>query len=110
MAEYINREQLLELINEDCKYKNSTNEYTRGCNDVCDWAIKVIKNIPATDVQKVRHGKWIEMERGHYFKCSECRNPIPYRFGWMSYNNVIKNNIYYNYCPNCGARMDGDKK
>ena len=50
MAEYIDREQLLELINEDCKYKNPTNEYTRGCNEVCDWAIKTIKNIPTADV------------------------------------------------------------
>ena len=50
MAEYIDREQLLELINEDCKYQNPTNEYTRGCNEVCDWAIKTIKNIPSADV------------------------------------------------------------
>jgi hypothetical protein len=50
MAEYIDREALLELINEDCKYKNPTNEYTRGCNEVCDWAIKTIKNIPTADV------------------------------------------------------------
>lgn len=50
MAEYIDREALLELINEDCKYKNVTNEYTRGCNEVCDWAIKTIKNIPTEDV------------------------------------------------------------
>ena len=50
MAEYIDREQLLELINEDCKYQNPTNEYTRGCNEVCDWAIKTIKNIPTADV------------------------------------------------------------
>jgi hypothetical protein len=27
-----------------------TNEYTRGCNEVCDWAIKTIKNIPTADV------------------------------------------------------------
>lgn len=50
MAEYIERAALLELINEDCKYKNPTNEYTRGCNEVCDWAIKTIKNIPTADV------------------------------------------------------------
>ena len=50
MAEYIDRKQLLELINEDCKYQNPTNEYTRGCNEVCDWAIKTIKNIPTADV------------------------------------------------------------
>lgn len=50
MAEYIDREALLELINEDCKYKHPTNEYTRGCNDVCEWAIRTIENIPTADV------------------------------------------------------------
>lgn len=50
MTEYIERKALLELINEDCKYKNPTNEYTRGCNEVCNWAIKMIKNMPTADV------------------------------------------------------------
>lgn len=50
MAEYIDREALLELINEDCKYKKPTNEYTRGCNDVCEWAIRTIENMPTADV------------------------------------------------------------
>ena len=64
MARYIDREKLLELINEDCKYKNPTNEYTRGCNDVCDWAIKTIKNIPTADVVKV-------------VRCKECIHRDP---------------------------------
>ena len=64
MERYIDREKLLELINEDCKYKNPTNEYTKGCNEVCDWAIKTIKNIPTADVVKV-------------VRCKDCihRNP-----------------------------------
>ena len=105
MAEYINRERLLELINEDCKYKNPTNEYTKGCNDVCDWAIKVIKNIPAADVQKVRHGKWIlprkkgcvTYDEVAYKECSEC--------GEVTFLAKTKYS-QMNYCPNCGAKMD----
>ena len=64
MARYIDREKLLELINEDCKYKNPTNEYTKGCNEVCDWAIKTTKTIPTADVVKV-------------VRCKDCihRNP-----------------------------------
>ena len=61
MARYIDSEALLELINEDCKYKNPTNEYTRGCNEVCDWAIKVIKNMPTVDVvPKSEADKWYQ--------------------------------------------------
>ena len=67
-----------------------------------------IEEAPTVDAVPVVHGWWIEMERGHYFKCSRCRNPIPYKFGWKVHNGVL-NKRYYNYCPNCGARMDGDE-
>lgn len=62
MADYIDREKLLELINEDCKYKNPTNGYTRGCNEVCDWAIKTIKNIPTADVVPKSEVEALELE------------------------------------------------
>ena len=64
MAEYIDREKLLELINEDCKYQNPTNEYTRGCNEVCDWAIKTIKNIPTADVVPKSEVERLKVEGG----------------------------------------------
>lgn len=68
-----------------------------------------IDEAPTIDAVPVVHGRWIEMERVHYFKCSRCRNPIPYKFGWRLYDGVVANKRYYNYCPNCGAKMDGDK-
>ena len=56
-----------------------------------------IKNIPAADVAPVRHGRWIETGKGllgtSSYKCSDCEFPMPF------YNG-------YNYCPNCGCRMD----
>lgn len=58
-----------------------------------------IKAFPSADVQPVRHGRWvIRYGDGHTEKaltggeCSEC--------GFV--NTATK------YCPNCGARMDGD--
>lgn len=49
------------------------------------------------DVAKVVHGRWIwtitgEEDYEQYYRCSECND--------SSY-------IEYNYCPNCGAKMDG---
>lgn len=96
MAEYINREQLLELINEDCKYKNPTNEYTRGCNEVCDWVIKTIKNIPTADVQEVRHAKF-ELVYDGKGVCNNCHR-------LDSIDKLAK------YCRYCGAKMDKDKQ
>ena len=47
---YIDREKLKEQINDTCKYAQATNDYQRGCNAVCDWAVKIIKNMPTEDV------------------------------------------------------------
>lgn len=52
-------------------------------------ARKAIDALPAADVAEVRHGRWIKYK--YFDKCSEC------------YTTVI---LRYNYCPNCGARMD----
>lgn len=52
---------------------------------------------PATDVEPVRHGRWlIKTIRGDKRTvCSEC---------------LIETGTCYeeNYCPNCGAKMDKD--
>ena len=51
--------------------------------------------LPAADVAPVRHGHWIECNYGLTFECSECKYPTEYNLT--------------DYCPNCGAKMDGDK-
>lgn len=54
------------------------------------------------DVQKVRHGRWISNDLGGYkwaYYCSECSWVDGYPF-----------NDRHKYCPNCGAKMDGDEK
>ena len=54
----------------------------------------------ASDVAPVRHGRW-EKQSGLY-SCSECGKTCPY--------DVQADVIEYwacNYCPNCGAKMDG---
>ena len=52
-----------------------------------------IDKTPTADVEEVKHGKW--MKKGNEKKCSVC-NFIYY-----------SNNDDWNYCPNCGAKMDG---
>lgn len=55
------------------------------------------------DVAPVRHGRW-EKQSGLY-SCSECGTTCPY--------DVQADVIEYwacNYCPNCGAKMDGGVK
>ena len=54
--------------------------------------------IPAADVAEVRHGRWIEQEKytfGVMYDCSICDN------------RILDTGHSWNYCPNCGAKMDG---
>ena len=46
------------------------------------------------DAVEVVHGRWVDILSWKFgWKCSEC--------GWMVESRG-------NYCPNCGAKMDGD--
>ena len=90
MAEYINRAELIENLN-----KFATEHYNALIN-------QIITKQPTADVQEVRHGRWISNDLGGYkwaYYCSEC--------GWV---DGYPFNDRHKYCPNCGARMDGDEK
>lgn len=105
MDEYISREALLTEIAADygnwiaC---NDTDEsYSQGVKDNYSDTIRLINDIPAADVQPVKHGRW---EHG---ECSVCgASPLDHVSGDM----YVEVDYYPNYCPNCGSknRMDGD--
>ncbi len=52
--------------------------------------------LEAADVQPVAYAEWVclEPEIGLYYSCSKCGH------------NTLQG--MYKFCPNCGARMDGD--
>lgn len=70
-------------------------------------ATETVKNamlaIPAVDAVPVRHGKWIYGNEFHWYtaSCNQC--------GYKRYTDIkaAKWNAW-KYCPNCGARMDGE--
>ena len=90
MAEYIEREAVIDLIT--CRY-----EYPEICT-------QEINSIPAADVVPVVHGRWIHSryedcsEQFERVKCSQC-NHEAYAMAFYVRGG--------NYCPNCGAKMDG---
>lgn len=91
MAEYIDRDEVIAWI---WKQKRLSKGYT----------VMVIQDLPTADVAPVRHGKWVHSryencsEQFEIVKCSCC--------GHEAYTMA-----FYvrggNYCPNCGAKMDG---
>lgn len=97
MAEYIDREAIV------LKYEfGMVSDEGIVCIPYRDIK-KSIANTPFADVVEVKHGEWQLLEEcsneGVY--CSVCHKKV-YRKDYA--NQKIKSK----YCPNCGARMDGD--
>lgn len=58
---------------------------------------KIINDAPTLDVMPVIHGEWFRVDEyifGEPWECSNCETTN----SWRS-----------RYCPNCGAKMDGEK-
>ena len=104
MDEFISREATIKRIKE---------VYCVGCNSyhgvrcrACGTgdAIDIIDDFPAADVAPVVHGRWIHSryedcsEQFELLKCSQC-NHEAYAMAFYVRGG--------NYCPNCGAKMDG---
>lgn len=51
------------------------------------------------EAEPVKHAHWIDQKHGVY-KCSNCRN-------YLDFRGVNAGRGDANYCPNCGAEMDG---
>ena len=61
--------------------------------------IGLIDEAPTVDAVEVAHGKWID--EYPYVRCSECNAE------WINCRTDNEPKMFY-YCPNCGAKMDGD--
>ena len=84
-------------IDADDFYKRLSNPpYTIYNGEMfAEWFEECFKTQPTADVEPVRHGRWIHDMVG-YVKCSVCND--------LEENGCV---IFYNFCLNCGAKMDG---
>ena len=90
MAEYIDKEAAIEA---------AKHAWAKGLEPS-----QYIEIIPAADVASVKHERWIEYTKviipepynkwEQAWKCSKCG----FDDGFVAYN----------YCPNCGAKMEGE--
>lgn len=78
MAEYIEREALIDRINETGYHEQIKNNL-----------VFLARMLPAADVAPVRHGRWDDGS------CTNC--------GWFG---DCVDTPYYRYCPDCGVKMD----
>ena len=91
MAEYIEREVAVKAANE-------------WVSEACVAPVMRVsrlfdklQKVPAADVAPVVHGRWVT----HY------RSGTSVAKGYVSTCCDMWNNRKSNYCPNCGAKMDG---
>ena len=90
--EYIRREDALKLLSDDIPICGAS-LYQVGAKGGLQIAHGIVAAIPAADVAPVLHGRKIEDgDIGCFWLCSLCGECLPYGA---------------NYCPNCGAKMDG---
>ena len=95
MSEYIERGALIELAKhqwcESCREAGADGNGI-GCRAcVVAYVIEEIEDAPAADVVEVKHGDWWGI--GNMLMCTVCHKEF--------YEPT-------NYCPNCGAKMDGE--
>ena len=85
------------LVAEIEKLKNE--EFFSGSERILLDTILTVITMSNT-IDPVKHGHWIFVnDMVSYIKCSECGDDIC----WVNTKRP-------KYCPNCGAKMDGDDK
>ena len=90
MAEYIEREKVL-----------SKAAPVEGCFSDMISAYDVIM-LPAADVAPMRHGRWVDNH------CTACRMmPMGDEMWKLCDFEPPRFEKFMDYCPNCGAKMDG---
>lgn len=101
MAEYINRSELLRI---ESLLDSDVLRASKTASVIYDQIMYDIEHIPAADVEEVKHGKWIEVQKENIWcdivpvlECSACGKYTVGTRGIMTKSN---------YCPNCGAKMD----
>ena len=74
--------------------------------------VDTFADIPAADVAPVRHGKWLnfygDFSTAECELCAELYEVSPDESPQKEYFDAFKE--FYRYCPNCGAKMDGERK
>lgn len=74
-------------------------------NAIINRKVVVVEDTGLTaDVQPVKHGRWITWDDSGFTKCSCCNS----EYYIADLQTVGDSEGFVNFCPNCGARMDGD--
>ena len=110
MADYIRREDAIKYAEHAYHEWNLAMAAADGKREInlvykrqelCKAVESVFRDMPAADVAPVVHEKWLldRWPSWPHRECSRCKIMIP--------RTKEVPDPYWQYCPNCGARMDG---
>lgn len=96
MARYIDADNLISELSAACMpiYEKGITGILGDNSSIAD----IINEQPTADVQEVKHGYWQ----------NKYRSGTTIKEGVVSSCCDMWNNRKSQFCPNCGARMDGD--
>lgn len=113
MAEYIDRDAIYTAFanaGKDVLERASEIDYIAGFS--YELVIEILDNIPTVNVAPIKNGQWewfdedigtpiTGHEREWGWRCSRCKHELPDDYDDPDYRPML------DYCPNCGAKMDG---
>lgn len=101
MAEYIDRMAVWKTACRGCtRHGDELGECFES--EPCERLLAAFGMAPAADVAPVVHGRWIN-------KTNHNRAVVEQRVDCSACGHIFWHTsaMSYNYCPNCGAKMDG---
>lgn len=106
--EYIRKAEAIEAVDFGITLASAINletgewsELFKRENDELREAIERIQKIESADVAPVVHGEWLPTNDDNKKRCNKCDTIV--LIAMYPTGNA-------NYCPNCGAKMDGERK
>ena len=85
-----------ELWESSCQNRS----YITGYVSALSYVEGMIASLPADDVEPVKHGEWLnDDDEWKFYKCSICGNE--------AYWDTDYGQQLFDFCPHCGAKMDG---
>lgn len=109
MARLIDANALLKVLRHRVK-GNEDSPFVIGTNNTLDIFADFVQSIPTVDAVPVVYGRWVAYPDEYQicateFVCSNCNTSFV-NSELASDNDFLE---MMKFCPNCGAKMDGDE-
>lgn len=98
MSDLISRQAAIDAITDECIVNNMDSVRDTELHRCKRATHRILANLPSVD--PVKHGEWVWQDSPVFgnpygsYMCPLCQNTMPHKT---------------NYCPNCGAKMEGVK-